>query len=254
MGLPYVDPSLPSNPSPVFSDVDAARGDHLRANNNAIWANLNYLDSTKIAPPSGATASNIAEWDNTGNPQLKDSGFSIGALVPIGSIVALLSGYFTGTSNYGYTPVVQALPAQWHECDGSVFNNGGVIYNGGGRYLPKLTDSRFLMGSSSPGGIGGQNSTTLSAANLPTHSHTVPAMTTVGNSGHYHSITGHYGEASDPGQLSTGENVYTFSPQTSTESAHTHTTPATATTGTFANTALENRPLYLSCKYIQRVA
>ena len=43
MALPYSDPSLPSSPAPIFGDVDAARGDHLRANNSVIWANLNYL-------------------------------------------------------------------------------------------------------------------------------------------------------------------------------------------------------------------
>jgi hypothetical protein len=44
--LPFpIDPSLPSNPSPVFSDVTAARGDHLRANNAQIWSNLNWIAS-----------------------------------------------------------------------------------------------------------------------------------------------------------------------------------------------------------------
>src|SRR5271157_2081380 len=39
--LPYpTDPSLPANVSPIFSDLTAARGDHLRANNAEIWANL----------------------------------------------------------------------------------------------------------------------------------------------------------------------------------------------------------------------
>lgn len=39
------DPSLPSNPAPIFADTDAARGDHLRANNNKIWGNFTDLDS-----------------------------------------------------------------------------------------------------------------------------------------------------------------------------------------------------------------
>jgi hypothetical protein len=45
MSLPYDDPSLPSLPAPLFSDVDAARGDHLRANNNLIWQNFEYLEN-----------------------------------------------------------------------------------------------------------------------------------------------------------------------------------------------------------------
>jgi hypothetical protein len=39
------DPSLPSNPAPVFADVNAARGDEMRANNNKIWGNFTDLDS-----------------------------------------------------------------------------------------------------------------------------------------------------------------------------------------------------------------
>lgn len=41
--LPQTDPSLPSQPSPVFSDTTAARGDHLRVNNSYIWQNLTAL-------------------------------------------------------------------------------------------------------------------------------------------------------------------------------------------------------------------
>ena len=44
MSLPYSDPSNPALPSPLFSDLTAARGDHLRANNNAIFNDLTYLD------------------------------------------------------------------------------------------------------------------------------------------------------------------------------------------------------------------
>ena len=45
MALINTDPSLPSNPSPIFSDVDAVRGDQMRANNNLIWVNEQGLDT-----------------------------------------------------------------------------------------------------------------------------------------------------------------------------------------------------------------
>ena len=48
MSLPFVDPSLPSNATPVFSDTTAARGDHFRANNSAIWGNLSALDARDL--------------------------------------------------------------------------------------------------------------------------------------------------------------------------------------------------------------
>ena len=43
--LPYSDPSNPALPSPLFSDVTAVRGDHMRANNAAIFADLTALNN-----------------------------------------------------------------------------------------------------------------------------------------------------------------------------------------------------------------
>ena len=43
--LPYSDPSNPALPSPLFSDITAVRGDHMRANNAAIFADLNALNA-----------------------------------------------------------------------------------------------------------------------------------------------------------------------------------------------------------------
>lgn len=49
MTLPYSDPSNPALPSPLFNDVAAARGDHLRANNAAIFGDLTALDAAVTA-------------------------------------------------------------------------------------------------------------------------------------------------------------------------------------------------------------
>lgn len=43
--LPYSDPSNPALPSPLFSDITAVRGDHMRANNAAIFADLTALNN-----------------------------------------------------------------------------------------------------------------------------------------------------------------------------------------------------------------
>jgi len=43
--LPYSDPSNPALPSPLFSDITAVRGDHMRANNAAIFADLIALNT-----------------------------------------------------------------------------------------------------------------------------------------------------------------------------------------------------------------
>lgn len=49
MALPCIDPSLPTAPAPIFTDVDAVRGDHMRANNNQIWQDLQYLEDYIIS-------------------------------------------------------------------------------------------------------------------------------------------------------------------------------------------------------------
>ena len=69
LALPYpIDPSLPSNPSPVFGDITAARGDHLRANNAEIWSNLNYLLNNLVnlwKPSVAYSSSQIVQYNNT---------------------------------------------------------------------------------------------------------------------------------------------------------------------------------------------
>lgn len=49
MSLPYPDPSNPALPSPLFSDLAAVRADHMRANNAAIFADLEALDDRNPA-------------------------------------------------------------------------------------------------------------------------------------------------------------------------------------------------------------
>lgn len=64
MSLPYSDPSNPVLPSPLFADVSAARGDHLRANNAAIWGNFAVLGdngSTLTGTPNTITASGLQQ-------------------------------------------------------------------------------------------------------------------------------------------------------------------------------------------------
>lgn len=243
--------------------------------------------------------------------------------VPVGTILPWIGGYFTGAGNVGFTSVlgntvasVNSLLNQtgYYVCDGSTLSvSSSPIYDGGGRRLPDLTDSRFLMGSTAGGTIGGQNSTTLAANNLPTHTHPLSGSTVggsnsdtvnVGASGHTHSAGGMTVLQADAPYLSFGNktsgsffnsatwdpshifitngtqlSVYDFQPAatgttavglgvignsgtpsadstvagTAHVAAHTHTLSGTATANTTTNSAIENRPAYLSAFYIQRV-
>ena len=227
----------------------------------------------------------------------ENGGMQLG-LSPIGSIIAWAGGYYTNGANAGFTSVLGNTVASvntylsgtgWAVCDGTAPNDtGSPIWNTSSRFLPNLTDSRFLMGSTVSGSIGGQNSITIASGNLPTHTHdmahTHGAFTSGGmsaNTTHTHGITdpGHTHTPASPastfitntggagiiagggafGQVSTTNNYGTnISINASASIDHTHSTTVSAYAGStgnggFANTAIENRPLYLSTFYITRI-
>ena len=101
--------------------------------------------------------------------------------IPIGGIVPVI-GAFQLTSNSG-TFTSASLPSSgsitddgFQRCDGAVINNANSVFNG--KYTPDITDSRFVQGSTSAGGLGGggnngNNTHTISISNLPTHTHDI---------------------------------------------------------------------------------
>ena len=123
-----------------------------------------------------------------------------------GMIAPFMAGYFTDGSNGSYTRVLGTAntiaavntlmnPRGWYVCDGAALNlPASTIFNGAGRYLPNLTDDRFLMGDTTCGGIGGANSSahthgfgTIAAANESTHTHSI-SFTSGAGSSHSHGV------------------------------------------------------------------
>lgn len=108
-------------------------------------------------------------------------------LPPVGTILAWAGGFMTDSANGGFSitqagannisSINAALPENWRVCDGSeLIDSESPIFNFSGRHLPNLTDERFISGSTSVGGSGGDNSMS--------HTHTIP--------GHYHTGTTGY--------------------------------------------------------------
>jgi len=136
--------------------------------------------------------------------------------VPVGAVIPFIGGYFTNGSNAGYTNVLGGTAGNtvakvnsllnstgWYVCNGATINLGNSpIFNGANRYLPNLTDSRFIMGSTVAGGIGGSNSanhTHIMNAHSHGmgHTHPMPHTHTVNShthtlSAHRHSVPNHY--------------------------------------------------------------
>lgn len=187
--------------------------------------------------------------------------------VPVGSIIAWLPGYFTDGVNGGYTAVTDVeLPNNWKECTGANVNDSASpIYNGAGRYLPNLTDDRFLMGdiAGSAGGIGGTDTQTH---NIPAHYHgmgTGATLNITASGSHFHNVcTQNTGGLS----LNTLYNSSSGSAAAQNTDSKTHTHGSgnfsgvigLVTGGVNGNASMtsgssDNKPKYLSVRYIQRI-
>lgn len=190
--------------------------------------------------------------------------------VPAGVVVPYLRGYFSNGSNGGYASSYNSAAAVnallnadgWYVCNGAALNlagSPGDMFAGSNRYLPNLTDDRFLMGDTAGGGVGGGNTmahthavnigsftsggTELSLTQIPPHAHTVAAAEQV-----IDLAAGGYPYGSINKTLTTS----TVGGSGGKAVAHTHPVdPPNTNTGGATNT--ENRPLFLSCLYIIKV-
>lgn len=157
---------------------------------------------------------------------------------PVGSIVAWVGGYFADGSNASYARVLgtdntvaaintYANAYGWYVCNGAALSVvDALVYYGPGRYLPMLTDARFLMGGTTAGSIGGESANS--------HNHLIGITATTASAG--------VDLASDAGigSIAVGAAI-----------AHTHAVDFLAEVGSASVT--ENRPLYLACVYLIRV-
>lgn len=137
-----------------------------------------------------------------------------------------------------WTDGVAAIPPGWAACDGA---NGTPDMRG---RIPKAT----VADSVSSGGTGGQDTVTLTSAEVPSHAHSVTSTGTAGD----HSHGWWKGGSSAYG--GTGAHIPgTNTPQTydtNTTGAHSHT----FTTGeTGGGSGIDNRPAYVSVHFIMRL-
>jgi microcystin-dependent protein len=237
------------------------------------------LEAALVVYGSGTTTDDFKKLHSAYLSRNLEFGFA-----PVGSIVAYVPGYFTDGSNAGFThqmvsantvAAVNALlnSSGWYVCDGAaLYDADSGIFNGVGRYLPNLTNDRFLMGDTNAGTTGGANITSIShthttgdhtllTSEMPEHSHSV-ALANAGAHTHTFSSYAHPdGSYNGPYYYTSVSVAYALT--TASAGLHTHTaTCATAgntqphnhgSTGSAGSTAFENRPLYLSCFYIMRI-
>lgn len=138
------------------------------------------------------------------------------------------------------------IPSGWALCDGS----SGT---------PNLVD-RFIVGAGSTysvNDIGGEDTHTLSASEMPSHSHTFSANTSSAGA-HSHSLTGNpAGWGAGPnnqGRMRVDANspANNWNQSTNSTGAHTHSINGT-TSASGSNTAHENRPPYFALAFIMKL-
>lgn len=165
------------------------------ANDVAIFANTRIetiYNGSEILVPTGSTAQRPVTPStgmfryNTDTNQFEGyatAWMPVGG-VPVGAVIPFIGGYFTNGSNAGYTNVLGGTAGNtvanvnsllnstgWYVCNGATINlANSPIFNGANRYLPNITDSRFIMGNTSSGTLGGINSTDH-AHSLNAHTH-----------------------------------------------------------------------------------
>lgn len=257
----------PITPKTKIADTD----DRLQANMEDL---RNYVNGTgNWTPETGLTQFMV----DKATPQTITAQKTFNtAIIAQGGVVGNLTGNVTGnvvgdvTGNISVIPngiivmwggAIIDIPAGWNLCDGT---NGTV----------DLRSKFVVCGDGDASGTdyqiantAGSDSTTLSEAQLPAHTHAI----TVGADGHSHTGTTNsngahshtYGGFSDTGSQSSG-GVFARSQAveaTSSAGAHTHTfttdidshshTASAATTG--SGTAIDNRPAFYALAYIQKV-
>jgi len=157
----------------------------------------------------------IPASDNTLDGVMSPNNVTIPGFAPIGSILSWIPGYFIDGNNSTYNNVLSISntasganiylnPLGWYVCDGSAVNDSSSpIFNGIGKYLPNLTDNRFLEGMNVGGVVGGTNTAihthnatpdisvvTQPAVTIPGHYHGITNLSMGGDSSHhYHGVT-----------------------------------------------------------------
>jgi hypothetical protein len=199
--------------------------------------------------------------------------------IPVGVVMPFIGGYFTSGANGGFTDVLGNTPAAvnatvnangFYVCDGAALDHPmSPIYNGAGRYLPNLTDDRFLMGDTAAGVVGGDNDMvhthTIAHTHTITHTHTfahthyidhthATGDAIAGASTAAYGITGD-GDTRHHTHDTGGSTVPTSGgASVSTTSGASNGNSGSASVSTSGAASItENRPKFLSCLYIIKV-
>lgn len=104
----------------------------------------------------------------------------LGGLTMETVLIANCPGGFIGTSFQsavvnsvaGMNDYLNNNHPSWQVCSGALYTNSkSSVYYTSNRYLPNLTDGRFVRGDTTVGGTGGSTNHTMSNNTMPSHNH-----------------------------------------------------------------------------------
>jgi len=252
-----------SDTSGTILEVGIGTDDGSRANALEV-----HTDGLVKAP--GATVSEIRAGADSVIPTKEYTD----GICPIGSIIAWHGGHHANSANGSYSMIMASAntiaavnthlnPMGWNVCNGTAPNDSdSPIFNASNKYLPNLTDDRFIMGDTIAGNIGGSSTMShdhsvnvpsivatsgpisISEAQMPSHDHNLLRHTT--SSG-----TGSYFQA--PSAATSDRDNATPIGNRGSGSSHSHSINHDHAAFDSETVAPENRPKYLSCYYIMRI-
>jgi hypothetical protein len=153
--------------------------------NTSIAGDLSVTSDLKINTNKFVVTASSGNTNIAGNTSIAGDLSVTGAFlgrVPLGGVIAVLpvfeSANNSGAKTHTGVPTTGNLTTDGYQlCDGALVNSGANS-NFTSKYVPNLTDDRFIRGSIlSNIGVTGGGTATLLETNLPAHTHTLSSAT-----------------------------------------------------------------------------
>ena len=188
-----------------------------------------------------AVSKSVRCGGNVISPNISTLESDIKGSVLIGGIIM-----YSGTFNNGYPVVNGVVKFNWSLCDGAVRN---------GFQTPNLID-RFIKGGATSGTLGGANSYTLVANQLPNHTHAISHTDLKNALNHTHSLNINVGARSDYAD-GAKNGLYQPNPasipNTSLVNSWSSNVNVNTMNMTHTQAPIDNQPLFYTLAFIIRI-
>jgi hypothetical protein len=194
--MPVLDSSgnLPVFVNPAGSKLEVRTAEEALALLGAVGLSENKVQFPNEAGSIVSQLSNINTSEREYTYQDRSGTIALRSDIPVGTVSMFIGGYYTDADNGGFvgvTTTAAAFNALYNDI-GLYAANGAALnhplspyWNAANRYLPKIDDDRFFMGSNSCGAVGGSNTDThvhdVAHTHANIHTHYIDHVHSTGN-------------------------------------------------------------------------